>query len=56
MTGTLSVLAGSQVWGNWVVLNCLVQHEGHETCTIRHGQSYIALLLKQFIQLVPLGE
>lgn len=43
---TLSVLAGSQVCGNGVVLNGLVKHEGHETGTICHGCSYIAFLLE----------
>lgn len=56
MAVTLSLLVSSQVCGNWVVLDCLVQHEGHETRTIRHGCPDIALLLKQFIQLVPLGK
>lgn len=39
------------------MLDRLVQHQGQQSCPVRHGCTYIALLFKQLVQLVPLpGE
>lgn len=51
----LSLLVGAQVCGDGVVLYGLVQHEGQQACSVRHGSTHVTLLLKQLIKLVPLS-
>lgn len=50
----LSIFVATEISRQRVVLNSLVQHQGKKTRSVGHGGSDVTLLLKKFVQLVPL--
>ena len=46
--------SGASVSGEWIMLDCLVKHQGQQPCSIHHGCVHLVLLLNQLFQLVQL--
>lgn len=54
IAGLLSLFVATEISGQRVVLNSLVQHQGKKTRSVGHGGSDVTLLLEKLVQLVPL--